>query len=102
MDVLPAASEMPAVTSGVNHSGFTAAETMVVPSVIQQASAAPLPVSSVSGPAVPPVSTMVDNIALPPTSKSVIDSTNTLAQDTIVTAGHLSSKSTPQVSQLFM
>ena len=100
MDVLPASSEIPVVTSGVNHSGFTAAETMVVPSVIQQPSVAPLPVisSSVSG----PPSTMVDNIALPPTSKSVIDSTNTLAQDTIVTAGHLSSKSTPQVSQLFV
>ena len=107
-------SEMSAVTSaagGINHGGFTAAETMVVPSAVPL----PVPVScsgsnscARGGPVTgAPVSTMVDNIALPPSSKSVIDSTSnqtTFAQDTIVTAGHLSSKSTPQVSlisQLF-
>jgi hypothetical protein len=101
-------SEMSAVTSaagGLNHGGFTAAETMVVPSAVNL----PVPVScsgsnscARGGPVTgAPVSSMVDNIALPPSSKSVIDSTSnqtTFAQDTIVTAGHLSSKSTPQVS----
>ena len=103
---------MSAVTSaagGMNHGGFTAAETMVVPSAVPL----PVPVScsgsnscARGGPVTgAPVSTMVDNIALPPSSKSVIDSTSnqtTFAQDTIVTAGHLSSKSTPQVRLIIL
>ena len=114
MDVLP--SEMPAVTSAassINHGAFTAAETMVVPSAVSTSSGGSgnrtgdLSVncgsnSAVATPAPAARLPLVDNIALPPSSKSVIDSTTTqLAQDTIVTAGHLSSKSTPQVSLVF-
>ena len=133
MDVLP--SEMPAgpaATASAMVAGYTAAETMVVPSVIPStttgnagalssiSSASSNPTDGASsgalasavgyGPAsagagacpsiaVNPAMTsgrMVDNVALPPSSKSVIETSGMAPQNTIVT--HLSSKSTPQVT----
>ena len=110
MDVLPSVSEIPAT----NMMGFTAAETVVVPQAQPTTTSSQLStLTSTNSPptvtiseartgeassASPPV-TMIDNIALPASTKSVIDpanSTPVLAQNTIVT--HLSSKSTPMVT----
>lgn len=77
MDVMP--SEMPSVAAVSTSAmmGFTSAETMVVPSSASLAAAGP--------------SATADNIALPPSTKSIIE-----PSDTIVT--HLSSKSNPLVT----
>ena len=89
MDVLPA--EMPQTMLA----GFTAAETMVVPTIITSES------TSASGAA---ASSNQDNIALPPSTRSLVNPSppsamiSTVTADTIVT--HCSSKSSPQITVL--
>ena len=97
MDVLPAEMPQPMLA------GFTAAETMVVPTIITSESS-----TSASGGGAASgggsASSNQDNIALPPSTRSLVNPSHmpsalistTVTADTIVT--HCSSKSSPQIT----